>query len=201
MKHFKSAHHATAASNIVMIATSLGLAANAVGFAVNAIMLDPNDDQTFKLQINAAIDNVDLARQSIELVFNEFRQDGGPTEAKDVDHIVTKLVDAGYLKADSQAVNTVMMKGLDAAFSKLDTLINNTTDKLALARDSFTTDGTDSYLGYTVPVQATVDDMMTFLRDLQVIIAATWRDHQKQPSFVITDLMPAEAKKKTGTAA
>lgn len=193
MKHFKSAHHEAAASAIAFIATWFGQASTAVGLAKNAIMLDPSNDLVLKKQLNIAIANIGQARQQIDKLFGEFRQDGGPTEAKDVDSIVEDLIDTDLLKLGSPALDMVMNKGLDVAFSKLDTLANIVTGTLESARDNFTPDGTDSYLSYTVPIEDAVSDMSNYVRDLHVVIAATWRDHVNLPGFAIkTDGTAAE---------
>lgn len=203
MKHFKVAHHAIAATSIAAIVISLGLAATATGQAVNSIMLSTDKDKTpnFGKLFTDAIENIDQARATIEQTFAEFRNDdGGATEAKDVDHVIDKLVAGGYLRANSLVVDTVMKQGLDDAFSKLDLLADAAVAKLTWARDSIKVDDSDTYLGYTVPAQTAIDDMMSYARELQVVVSATWREHNQQPSFVISDSMPVETKKKTAAA-
>lgn len=197
MKHFKVAHHAIAASSIATIAISLGLAATATGQAVSSIMLSTDKDKTsnFGKLFTDAIENITQARSTIEQTFADFRKDGGATEAKNVDHVINGLVAGGYVQPNSPAVGTVMKQGLDSAFSKLDLLADAAVTKLTKARDSIKVDGSDTYLGYTVTVQTAIDDMMSYARELQVIISATWRDHNQMKSFVITDSMSAETKK------
>lgn len=197
MKHFKVAHHAIAASSIATIAISLGLAATATGQAVNSIMLSTDKDKTsnFDKLFTDAIENITQARTTIEQTFADFRKDGGATEAKNVDHVIDELVAGGYVQPGSPAVATVMKQGLDAAFSKLDLLADTAVTKLTKARDSIKVDGSDSYLGYTVTAQTAMDDMMSYARELQVIISATWRDHNQMKSFVIIDSKSSETKK------
>lgn len=198
MKHFKVAHHAIANTSIAAIALSLGLAATAAGQAVNSIMLstDKNKTPDFGKQFTDSIENIARARATIEKTFTDFRnEDGGATEAKDVDHVIDQLVAGGYLQPNSTVVEMVMKRGLDAAFSKLDLLADAAMAKLTSARDSIQVDDNDTYLGYTVPAQNAVDNMMSYVRELQVIVSATWRDHTKLTSFIVTDSSaPIEAK-------
>lgn len=197
MKHFKVAHHKIAVASIGAIVISLGLAATATGQAVNSIMLNNDKTTDFGMLFTDAIDNIVQARTAVEQTFAEFRKDdGGATEAKDVDHVIDSLVEAGYVQQDSQAVSLMLQKGLDAAFSRLDILADMAVDRLTSARDNMPVDNTDSYLGYTMPAQKAIDDMMQFARELQIIVSATWRDHNNQPSFVVATTGPlTEAKR------
>ncbi len=193
MKHFQIGHHKAAVSSIAVIAVSLSLAATAAGQGTTAIMMQPADDQSFSKLYSDAIDNIGQARQTVEQLFTDFRNNGGATEAKDFDHVLGELISAGYMRADSTAINIVTQKGLDAAFSRLDALADAAVDKLTWARDNILPNGTDAYLGYTAPAQAAVDDMMKFARDLHLVISATWRDLNQQESIVVTDIeQPAD---------
>jgi hypothetical protein len=197
MKHFQIAHHTIAVASIATIVTSLGLAVTATGQAVNSIMLSTDKGKTsdFGKLFTDAIENIVQARLTIEQTFANFRNDGGATEAKNVDHIIDQLVTGGYLQPNSPVVDTVMKQGLETAFSKLDRLADTAVAKLNWARNAIKVNDSDTYLGHTVPTQIAIDNMMSYARELQVIVSSTWRDHNQQPSFVITDQTPVEAKK------
>ncbi len=198
MKHLNVAHHGFAVASIAAIVISTNLAATSFDQATTEIMLkttseDKTSDHSTMLQ--AAVDNIATARKNIEQVFAKFRaEENDAVEAKDVDHVVAQLAENGYLSENSPVVDVVMKQGLDSAFSQLDILAGIATDKMAAAQTNIVVDGTDFYLGYTSPARMAVNDMKMFANDLQVIISATWRDHNKQPSFILYNGEPAAKK-------
>jgi hypothetical protein len=198
MKRFNPVSHAIVASSISAIAISISLAANSAGQAMTGVMQNAANGTSFDFNqlFTDAIDNVGQARAAIERTLTELQdKDDGVIEAKDVDHVIAELVANDYLKTDSQAIAMILTQDIDAALSHLDDKASAVIDNITWARDSISVDNTDSYLGYTVPVQNSVDDMKSLAQDLQIIVSATWRDHNDQPSFVVATTGPlTEAK-------
>lgn len=201
MKHFNARRHAIAFGAMPTIAATLMFASSSISAAVGTLTQQSQANQSkFDQQgFHDAIDHLNQTRQLIgQVKTNIDSEDADPVEAKDIDRVITALIDNNYLDSTSPVIDMLKTQDLGQVLDSLDKQVEDVTGTIMYARDTISMDGTDSYLGYTVPMQQKVTDLISFGQDLQLIVAATWREHNNQPSFVITDLVPAEAKK-TGT--
>jgi hypothetical protein len=204
MMHFTARRHAIVFGAMPAITAALLLAQSNASAAVAVVMQQSQAKQPeLDLQrFHNAIDHLNQTRQLISQAMSDIdSEDAGPVEAKDIDRVIMTLIDNNYLAATSPIIDQLKTQDLGQVLDSLDQMVADVTGTIMWARDFISMDGTDSHLGHTELMQQKVTDLVKFGRNLNLIVAATWRDHNNQPSFVIADKAVNELEQRESVAA
>lgn len=123
--------------------------------------------------ISASVREINIVRSDAE-------------EITDIEAVINNLSSVGYVSTpNSLAAAIVLDQGLSGALEQLNELIIAAEVKHYQLKEDIVIDKTDTYLGLTLPAQQAMAEVDKFGRDLYAIVAATWRNHQGKPSFVL----------------
>ncbi len=203
MKRFNANRHAIAFGAMPAITAALILAQSSASAAIAVVTQQSQANQSsFDVQdFHDSIDHLNDMRTLVgQTKANIDREDTKVVEAKDIDHVISALIGTGLIANTSPVIDLLKTQDLGQVLDSFAAMAEDVTGTIMWARDSMPADGTDSYLVQAKTVQQKMVDLVKFGQDLQMIIAATWRDHNNQQPFIVPDTTSSAETKQTVAA-